>query len=331
MESTPKLALVVAGDFSGESSNAEPVYLVNALPKELAEQCQIIEWSSQPSNYYSMQLMLSMLDMLETLVEQGYSGILVMSGSGVMEEMAYMADLLWQHSEPLIFVNLMVRGRADLKQGLANLHCAVLAALSDMTKGRGVLVCSSSELFAASEVVMADPISPDNAFQSLEKGSVGKMLNGDIKFFRDVRRTEFLARRPEAPAQVDILWASLGGGESMISSLSKSKEIEGLVLAGFGLGSVPPTWMPHIRNLLRRRIPVAVVSRCSSGEVGATNDFEGGFKKLTEMGVISGGKTSPYHARIRMSLGLGAGLTERGLSLYLLNQPVSEDTPILYK
>ena len=116
-----------------------------------------------------------------------------------------------------------------------------------------------------------------------------------------------------------------------MSSLSKSREIEGVVLAGFGLGCVPPAWMPPIRNLLRSRVPVAIVSRCSNGEVCATNDFEGGFKKLTELGVISGGRLSPYHARIRMSLGLGAGLTERGLSLYLLGQSVCEDIPLLYK
>lgn len=331
MESAHKLALVVAGDFAGETLNAEPVYLVKSLSEELAGQCQIIEWSSQPSNYYSMQLMLNMLDMLDTLVEQGYSGILVMSGSGVMEEMAYMADLLWQHSEPLIFVNLMVRGRADLQYGLANLNCAVLAALSPEASGKGVMVCSSGELFAASEVAMLDPISPDSAFQSPEKGSVGKMLNGAIKFFRDAHRPGFLARRPERPAAVEILWASIGGGELMMSSLSKSREIEGVVLAGFGLGCVPPAWMPPIRNLLRSRVPVAIVSRCSNGEVCATNDFEGGFKKLTELGVISGGRLSPYHARIRMSLGLGAGLTERGLSLYLLGQSVCEDIPLLYK
>ena len=32
-----------------------------------------------------------------------------------------------------------------------------------------------------------------------------------------------------------------------------------------------------------------------------------------------------------MSLGLAAGLTEEGLKLYMLNQDVSEDSPVLYK
>lgn len=53
--------------------------------------------------------------------------------------------------------------------------------------------------------------------------------------------------------------------------------------------------------------------------------------KLLEMGVMSGGKLNPYQARIKMALGLAAGLTEQGLSLYMLNQAVSEDSKLLYK
>ncbi len=49
------------------------------------------------------------------------------------------------------------------------------------------------------------------------------------------------------------------------------------------------------------------------------------------MGVISGDKLNPYQARIRMSLGIAAGLTHEGLALYMKNQPVSEDTPELYR
>lgn len=331
MEPAARLAIVIAGNFSGDDDNADPYSLLTYLPDELAGSCDLIEWSCQPSSHYTMKLMVEMSNMLETLVEQDYSGIIVVSGSGVMEEMSYMADLLWQHPQPVIFANLMVQGRAGVKEGLMNLHCSVLAALSPDAQGKGVLVCSSGELFAAAEVVMVDPTSPDNAFQSPVKGSVGKMLNGEIKFFRNVRRPEFLARRPETPAQVEILWASIGGGECIISSLSQNKELEGFVLAGFGAGNIFPTWIPHLRNILRRRIPVAIVSRCFQGHVHVTNSFEGGFMKLEEMGVMPAGKLTPYQARIRMSLGIAAGLTERGLRLYMLNQPVSDDTPVLYK
>ena len=298
METQLKLALVIAGNFSGDEENTDPCTLLNYLPGPLAERCKFIEWSCQPSSHYSMQMMIEMSDMFETLIEDGYAGVIVISGSGVMEEMAYMADLLWQHSEPLIFANLMVQGRAGVEEGLMNLRCSVLAALSAGARDKGVMVCSSGELFAASDVVMVDPTSTDNTFQSPEKGSLGKLL---------------------------------GGGEKLISMLAGSRDIDGLVLAGFGTGNVSPTWVPHIRNAIRRRMPIVVVSRCFQGHVQDTNHFEGGYYRLMEMGVMSGGKLNPYQARIRMSLGLAAGLTEEGLKLYMLNQDVSEDSPVLYK
>ena len=326
-----KLALVIAGNISGDEESADPCSLLNYLPEDIAGCCKLIEWSCQPSNHYSMRLTTEMGNMFETLISDGYTGIIVISGSGVMEEMAYLTNLLWQHSEPVIFANLMVQGRAGLKEGLMNLRCSVLAALSEEARDKGVLICSSGELFAASEAVMVDPTSPENIFQSPEKGSLGKMLNDEVRFLRTVRRPGFLARRPETPAVVELVYASLGGGERIISSLSSNKEIKGIVLAGFGTGNVPPSWVPHIMNILRKRIPVAVVSRCFQGHVAKTNYFEGCFMKLLEMGVMSGEKLNPYQARIKMALGIAAGLTEQGLSLYMLNQPVSEDSPLLYK
>lgn len=327
----PKLAIVIAGNFSSDEENADPGILLGYLPEELASRCEIREWSCQPSTHYSMTMTLAMADMFESLVAEGYSGVITVCGSGVMEEMAYLVNLLWRHPEPVIFANLMVQGRAGLREGLVNLRCSVQAAMSPDAAGKGVLICSSGELFGADEVTLAAPGSSDCAFQSPENGSVGKMLNDKIIFFREPRRSVALARRPEYIPCVEIMWASLGGGDRLISALASDRDLNGLVLAGFGAGNVPPSWVPSIRNILRRRIPVVITSRCFQSNVHRTNDFEGSFEKLEEMGVMSGGRLNPFKARIRMALGIAAGLTENGLSLYMLNNPVSDDINTLYK
>lgn len=330
MNPLPKLALVIAGNFSAEE-NADPSILLNYLPEDLAARCEIKEWSCQPSSHYSMSMTLAMEEMFETLVDEGYAGIIAVSGSGVMEEIAYFVSLLWKHEEPVIFANLMVQGRAGVEEGLMNLHCSVLAALSPEARGKGVLICSSGELFGADDATLVDPSSPDNSFQSADKGSIGKMLNGEIHFFREPRRSVMLARRPKEMPCVEIMWASLGGGDMLLSALSSGRDLGGLVVAGFGAGNVPPSWVPVLRNIIRRRIPVVIVSRCFIGHVHKTNDFEGSFEKLEEMGVMSGGRLNPFKARIRLAVGMAAGLTDRGLSLYMLNQPVSDDVEALYK
>lgn len=331
MHPLPKLALVIAGNFSADE-NADPATLLNYLPEELALRCDIKEWSCQPSTHYSIPMTLAMEEMLESVAAEGYAGIIVVSGCGVMEEIAYLVNLLWKRSEPVIFANLMVQGRAGVKEGLMNLHCAVLAALSPAAQNKGVLICSSGELFGADDAVLVDTESPDSAFQSPLRGSVGKLLNGELKFLREPKRPVFLAVRPkEEVPYVEIMWASLGGGDRMLSSLMSSRELKGLVLAGFGAGNVPPSWVPMIRNLVRSRVEVAIVSRCFQGSVHKTNDFEGSFEKLEELGVMTGGRLNPFKARIRMTLGIAAGLTHNGLSLYMQNQPVSDNIAELYK
>lgn len=332
MSREARLAIVIAGDFSGDGENANPEVLLNYLPEELRECCNFIEWSTQPSSHYSMALTIEMANMIEGLVRnEDYTGVIVISGSGTMEEMAYLTDLLWPHDEPVIFANLMIQGRAGQEEGLTNLSCSVRAALSPEAKGKGVLLCSSGELFAASEVVMVEPTDPENTFQAPEKGSLGKVLNDKIIFHRAPRRPVFLLHKPKCAAAVDAIWSTMGGGERLIAAVAKNKEIEGLVLAGSGTGSVSPSWIPYIRNILRGRVPVVIVSRCFQGQVMETNSFEGSFLKLLEMGAISGGKLNPYQARIRMSLGIAAGLTEEGLRLYMLNKSVSEESPSIYK
>lgn len=327
-----KLAIVIAGGFSGDEENADPEVLLKYLPEEMAERCDFVEWSTQPSSHYSMVLTIEMANMIEKLVlEDGYAGVIVISGSGTMDEMAYLTDLLWPHEEPVIFANLMIRGRVGNEEGLVNLNCSVRAALSQDARSKGVMLCSSGELFAASEVIMFAPADPDNTFQSPGKDSIGKVLNDKIVFHRTPRRPEFLARKPKRAAGVDAIWSTMGGGERIISAIAKNDEIEGLVLAGSGTGSVPPTWIPFVRNILRRRIPIAIVSRCIQGQVMETNYFEGSFSKLMEMGAISGGRLNPYQARIRMSIGIAAGLTEEGLRLYMLNNFVNDESPTLYK
>jgi len=332
LDAETKLAIVIAGNFTEDEENADASTLLNYLPKEIAVRCELIDWSTQPSSHYSMQLTLEMANMLESLVtEKGYTGVIVISGSGVMEEMAYLTDLLWQHPEPCVFANLMVQGRAGVEEGLINLHCSVQAALSPEARDKGVMICSSGEFFAASEAVMVDPTMPENTFQSPGRGSIGKVLNNDVKFFRSPKRPGFLARKPKDVAAVEAVWSTLGGGERILSALASSQDIQGVVIAASGTGSVSPAWMPHIRNILRRRIPIVVVSRSFEGQVLPSNNFEGSFSKLLELGAMSGGKLNPYQARIRMALSLAAGLTEEGLRLYMLNQPVNEDISTLYK
>lgn len=334
LENRNRLAIVIAGNFTDEDSNSDPVALLNNLPCEIAEKCEIIEWSSQPGCHYSTATMLDFANELEEIRRNGYKGIIVIFGTGVMAEIAYLTNLLWEHEEPVIFANLLVALSESKSAGFANFKNSVITALSDESQNRGVLVCSSGELYDASDVAMLDPVNPDNTFFAPHGTSVGKVLNGEIHYHAQCKRPGYLARRPEKMANVEIVASAMGSGDTLISSianLARDKKLDGVILSGLGTGNVPSSWVPSIMNIIRSRVPVAIVSRCPIGSLQCSNDFEGGYSRLLEMGVIKGEKLNPYQARIKMSLGIGAGLTQCGLTLYMQGKSVSDDIPELYK
>ena len=103
----------------------------------------------------------------------------------------------------------------------------------------------------------------------------------------------------------------------ILASLARTEGLNGLVLGGFGTGNVPPPWIPHLKTLIRRHVSVVVTSRCQMGRVLSLYDFEASAKRLFEMGVLDGGNLRPLQARLRLAVGLGAGMDPRELQSYL--------------
>lgn len=116
---------------------------------------------------------------------------------------------------------------------------------------------------------------------------------------------------------VEIIWASLGGGEVLLNLLTE-EELDGIVLAAFGSGNVNPLWLPPIKNIVRRGIPVVLASRCQRGQVLPIYSYEGSALKLFKAGVLNGGHLSPLQARLKLAVGIGAGYTGDVLQQYLL-------------
>ena len=316
MEPTGKIALVIAGSTLGQFE-ASPQEAIRALlPEALAPLCDVVEWSRQPSSHYTIRLTTDLLEMLRSLVRDGYGGIVVASGTDVMEEMAYLTDLLWPYPQPVVFTGASSPARRSSNEGLANLQQSLIAAASRPAWGLGVLVCSRGELFAASEVAKVYSHRGQD-FMAPGTGPVGEVVLEDLYIGRTPRRPAALSDLVIPAKDVELLWASLGGGELILASLARTEGLNGLILGGFGTGNVPPPWIPHLKTLIRRHVSVVVTSRCQMGRVLSLYDFEASAKRLFEMGVLDGGNLRPLQARLRLAVGLGAGMDPRELQSYL--------------
>ncbi|WP_281744684.1 asparaginase [Thermanaerovibrio acidaminovorans] len=314
-----KTALVFAGSPSlGDMSPVESVKSLISLPPELVGETEVIEWSRQPSSHYTIRVTTDLLELFRSLIGDGYSGIAVASGTDVMEEMAYLVDLLWPYPNPIVFTGLGSPARHGSNEGAVNLRQAVVAASSEACWGMGVLIFSRGELFAASEACKFYS-HRGHDFASPGAGPVGEVVQNRVYVARHPRRARVIDR-PVVPAKdVEVLYASLGGGELTLSHLFRDESLKGLVLGCFGTGNVPPSWTPHIKNLIRRRVPVVLTSRCQLGRVLSLYDFEGSASRLLDMGAIDGGTLRPLQARLRLAVAVGAGMDEEEIREYMLS------------
>jgi L-asparaginase len=107
--------------------------------------------------------------------------------------------------------------------------------------------------------------------------------------------------------EVFLIKASAGASNSLIRCCI-NLGADGIVLEGTGLGHVPAHWVPTIRDAIRKDIAVVLTSRTLGGRVRPLYGDVGGGQELSEAGVINGGSLSGPKARIKLIVGLGAGM-----------------------
>ncbi len=278
---------------------------------------EVVEWSRQPSSHYTIQMTMDLIERLRTLIRGGARGVVVSAGTDVLEEMTYLTDLLWIYPQPVIFTGSLVPWDSFGSDAAMNLYHALLAAASEHVWGLGALICIQDQLFSAAEVTKEIPQRRD-AFRAPGKGPLGTIVGDRIYIKRRPQRTRSLGESIVPLQNIPILYASLGASSHLLDCCAENPKIDGMVLAGFGLGNIPPEWLPPLKKILKNGTPVVLASRCHQGTVLCRDNFEGGNTKVLEMGVLSGGSLSPAKARLRLAVGLGAGLAREELKQYLL-------------
>ena len=104
-----------------------------------------------------------------------------------------------------------------------------------------------------------------------------------------------------------IYTATLGDDGSALAAMASA--VDGLVIAGFGVGHVPSGWTSLIDSLCAR-MPVVLTTRTGSGPVlRATYGYPGSESDLRRRGLIPAGFLHPYKARLLLQFALAAGAT----------------------
>ncbi len=328
MQNRDKIAFILAGGqiaHRREGSVREKIplgweELETFLPKELHEEIAPQAWSFQPLSHYTLRMCSDLVQLAASQVKEGAKGVVVTCGTQALTELAYFADLVWSFPQPLVFTASIFNAGVPGSETALHLAQSIQAALSEACWGQGAIVCVQDALYAAADTIHFSN-SSRSGFLSFPSGPLSTFSepSGDLIPLRSPRRGKVLDVETVPARVIEIVDASLGGGDIILNALldKRIEEVEGLVVAGFGNGEVPPSWVPLLRKILRTDTPIVLTSRCPAGCVQTYTDFEGSAAHLLEIGLLSGGGLSPLQARIRLALALGSGLKGKDLSDYL--------------
>jgi L-asparaginase len=235
--------------------------------------------------------------------DSALAGIVVLHGTGSLEETAFFLHLTLDVGVPVVVVGAQRPLNAVSSDAPGNLISAVRVAADPRSAGRGVLIVMNDEIHSARDVVKTSNYRLQT-FRSPDYGPVGQVDGDAIGFTRRIDRPHTIdspfAKLPDQATlpRVDILYSYLGADDVLIEA-AVAAGAGGLVSAGFPPGLVTPAAMGAFERLARTGFPVVLASRAPAGRVAMR-------QRILKAGLISGGDFSPQKARIILLLGLAS-------------------------
>ena len=324
MENRDKIIVLLAGGrivqrHDGTEITEEELSAI--LPDDVKSYVSFQQWSSQPVSNYTLRMCGELISMVRSYVhDDGARGVVVTCSISLLAEISYFADLVWDLNPPLIFTGSIFNAGSPNSETAMRLTQSTRAALSGLCTGKGALICVQDAIYAPADVLrisnfnraglLAFPESPLGVFSQ---------PSGSYISFRFPRHRYIQKMSEPLARNIPIITASLGDGDVILRALLDKRydEVDGLIISGLGDGDVPSSWVPMLKKLMKSNFPIVLTSRYPDGIVQATENYEGSASQLLEMGLISGGMLSPYQARIKLAVGMSAGLKGKDLAEYV--------------
>jgi L-asparaginase len=245
-------------------------------------------------------------------------GVVVVQGTDVIEETAFLWDLVLDRPEPVIVTGAM-RAPSDPKDdGPRNLREAVLCAATSSLRGAGVLVLLDS-IISPADAVTKTHASALDSFQCLDTGALGDVDDGRVLLKRE-RGPRRHVSTDRAVDGIPIITAHVAMDGSLLDAAA-ALDPPGIVVAATGAGNTGAPLLEAAQRAMERGIVVAFTTRCPAGAAGTGYAFPGGGAQWQRAGALLAGHLTGPKARIALAAGLGAGLDGQGLAALLADPP----------
>ncbi|GAA3555938.1 asparaginase [Microlunatus spumicola] len=280
--------------------------LLSSVPGIAHVEVESTTLATVPGASLELTDLLGVLRWARDAVDAGADGVVVVQGTDTIEESAYLLDLYWDRSAPLVVTGAMRAAQAPGADGPANLSASVVTAASAGARDRGVLVVLADQVHAAARVRKTRSSGPD-VFRSPSFGPLGYVDEGGVTFGGPPSRPAPLTGDlPTGPLLVPLLETFLGDDGRLLRVVDDAG-CDGVVLAGFGVGHLSRGLADVVEEVATRR-PVVVATRTGAGTTyTSTYGFPGSESDLIGRGAVLAGWLDPRKARILLGCLLGAG------------------------
>jgi len=312
---TPRILVVALGGTIAMTTNAAggvtpsltARQLVDAVPGLTGVDLDVLTFRNQPGSALTIDDLTELAGEIRNRLRNGTTGVVITQGTDTIEESAYALDLLHGGPEPIVVTGAMRNPTLAGADGPANLLAAVRVAAGPAARHLGCVVVLADEIHAARRVRKTHSTGL-TTFVSPDGGPLGYVVEGRVVIVNRLADRHVLPA-PTGRPRVGLYTATLGDDDVLVTSIAG--QVDGLVLAGFGVGHVPQRWLAALAEATVR-IPVVLASRTGSGPVLAeTYGFPGSERDLINRGLIPAGFLDPVKARILLHLALAAN-ADRG-------------------
>jgi L-asparaginase len=295
--------------------------LIRAVPalKTIA-QIQVEQISNISSSDMTPEIWIRLAARVNELLSRPeMAGIVVTHGTNTLEETAYFLDLTTVSAKPVILVGAERPASDPDSDGPRNLLDAIRVAIAPEAVNKGAMVVMNGQINAARDVTKTST-SQVETFRSLEFGELGVVDLQGVRFYRAPLRRETIAVHSNTQlGNVDIVMSYAGADGRMIRSLVREGAVQGLIVAGLGLGGVPAAMFDAIQEARARGIPVVISTRVPTGRVFPFSAMKGSALVLKQIGCVLADNLSPQKARILLMLALTKTSDPEALQKYFDN------------
>jgi L-asparaginase len=238
--------------------------LLGAVPglAGLGVELEALSFRSLPSSALTVP---DLVELVALVADHDADGVVVAQGTDTLEETAYVLDLLHRGPRPLVVTGAMRNPTLAGADGPANLLAAIAVAASPAARDLGCVVVFADEVHCARRVRKTHATSVAT-FASPDGGPLGYVAEGGFRVFNRLP-ARHLIPAPDRPSPLPVVGlhtATLGDDGAVLAALGE--RLDGLVVAGFGVGHVPAGW-PELLGPIAARIPVVLASRTGAGPV----------------------------------------------------------------